>query len=117
MLSQRVHGPPRSLGSAITVLANPTGTFELGGPDVVSWQALHERIRRVLGKRRLAVPVPPGLVRAGAKLGRAVPAVRGAPYAVAMLEFDDNVVSHEGAPETFGLEPISLDEQLRRAVE
>jgi uncharacterized protein YbjT (DUF2867 family) len=92
-------------------------TFELGGPDVVTWDELYERIRRVLGKRRATVHMPYGLVRAGAavveKLPLDFPLSRDA---VTMLEFEDNVTDIGPAVETFGIRPITLDEQLRRAV-
>jgi uncharacterized protein YbjT (DUF2867 family) len=92
-------------------------TFEVGGPDVVTWDELYERIRRVLGKRRATVHMPYGLVRAGAavveKLPLDFPLSRDA---VTMLEFEDNVTDIAPAVETFGIRPITLDEQLRRAV-
>jgi uncharacterized protein YbjT (DUF2867 family) len=92
-------------------------TFEIGGPDVVTWNELYERIRRVLGKRRATVHMPYGLVRAGAavveKLPLDFPLSRDA---VTMLEFEDNVTDIEPAVETFEIHPITLDEQLRRAV-
>jgi uncharacterized protein YbjT (DUF2867 family) len=92
-------------------------TFEIGGPDVVTWNELYERIRRVLGKRRATVHMPYGLVRAGAaaveKLPLDFPLSRDA---VTMLEFEDNVTDIEPAVETFEIDPITLDEQLRRAV-
>jgi NADH dehydrogenase len=90
-------------------------TFELGGPDVVTWNELYERIRRTLGKRRATVHLPLGLVRAGAVLIERLP---GAPITrdqLAMLEHGDNVVSSSEAIDTFGLRLVPLDEQLRRA--
>jgi uncharacterized protein YbjT (DUF2867 family) len=91
-------------------------TFDLGGPDRVTWGELHERIRRILGKRRLAVTMPAGLLKAGAQAGRLLPPFRGAPDAIAMLDHADNVGDPEPANEAFGIEPIGLDEQIRRAV-
>jgi uncharacterized protein YbjT (DUF2867 family) len=91
-------------------------TFELGGPDVVTFSELHDRIRRTLGKRRLAVQLPTGLLKAGASVGQVLPPFRGAPGAVAMLDFEDNATNIGPAVEAFGIKPISLDEQLRRAV-
>jgi uncharacterized protein YbjT (DUF2867 family) len=92
------------------------GTFDLGGPDRVTWAELHERIRRILGKRRLTVAMPPGLLRAGAAVGRLLPPFRGAPDAIEMLDHGDNVGDPEPAIETFGIRPIGLDDQIRRAV-
>src|SRR6185312_4784387 len=43
-------------------------TFELGGPDVVTWDELYLTIASVLGKRRRLVHVPAGLARAGASV-------------------------------------------------
>jgi NADH dehydrogenase len=91
------------------------GTYELGGPDQVSWSELLDRIRRVLGKRRLRVQIPFGLSKAGATAAQIVPPLRGARGAVAMLEHEDNVTDIRPAVETFGIEPISLDDQIRRA--
>jgi NADH dehydrogenase len=91
-------------------------TFELGGPDVVTFSELNDRIRRMLGKRRLAFQMPTGLLKAGAGVGQLLPPFRGAPGAIAMLESGDNVTDITPAVETFGIEPVPLDDQLRRAV-
>jgi uncharacterized protein YbjT (DUF2867 family) len=90
-------------------------TFEVGGPDVVTFAEVHDRIRKTLGKRRLAFQMPTGLLKVGASAGRVVPRFRGAPGAIAMLEFEDNVTDIKPAVQTLGIEPISLDDQLRRA--
>jgi NADH dehydrogenase len=91
-------------------------TFELGGPDTVTWNELYERIAHTLGKRRRLAHVPWSLARTGARLTQWVP---GAPLTVdqvSMLQAEDNVVSSNDAVETFGLPLVPLDEQLRRAV-
>ena len=92
------------------------GTFDLAGPDRVTWAELHERIRRILGKRRLTMAMPPGLLRAGASVGRLLPPFRGAPDAIVMLDHGDNVGDPGPAIERFGIRPIGLDDQIRRAV-
>jgi NADH dehydrogenase len=91
-------------------------TFELGGPDRLTWEELHAEIRKVLGKRRLAFVMPTGLLRVGASVGRVLPPLRGAPAAVEMLDYGDNVCDPGPAVETFGIRPIGIEEQLRRAV-
>ena len=40
-------------------------TFELGGPDLVTWNELCERIARTLGKRRARMHVPVSIMRTG----------------------------------------------------
>ena len=49
-------------------------------------------------------------------MGRILPPIRGAPAAVAMLDYGDNVGDAGPADETFGIEPIGIDEQLHRAL-
>jgi uncharacterized protein YbjT (DUF2867 family) len=90
--------------------------FELGGPDVVSWNAFWERLKRVRGMRRPSIHVPVGLMRVNAlvteRLPGNIPLTRDL---LTMLEHGDNVVSDDEAVRTFELPLLSLDEQLRRA--
>jgi NADH dehydrogenase len=100
---------------AIEEQAAANRTFELGGPDAVSWNEFWERLKRVLGVRRPSVHVPFGAMRAQATLTERLP---GAPVTrdqLTMLALGDNVVSDRSAVETFRLPLASLDEQLRRA--
>ncbi|HVP75647.1 MAG TPA: complex I NDUFA9 subunit family protein [Gaiellaceae bacterium] len=90
-------------------------TFELGGPDTVTWDEFWARLKRVLGVRRPSLHVPIGLLRAQAALTERLP---GAPVTrdqLTMLELGDNVVADASAAETFQLPLVPLDEQLRRA--
>ncbi len=91
-------------------------TFELGGPDVVSWNEFWERLKRALGVRRPSVHVPMGLMRVNAlvteRLPGNVPLTRDL---LKMLEAGDNVVSNDDAVQTFRLPLVPLDDQLRRA--
>ena len=100
---------------AKAVAHGPTGIWELGGPDAVTWAELYERIRRTIGKRRLAVHVPSGLMRVGASAGELLPPLRGARGGVEMLTGADNVTDIGPAVAAFGIDPIGLDEQLQRA--
>jgi NADH dehydrogenase len=102
--------------TALDLGEKANGTWELAGPDVVGWGELADRVRRILGKRRLLLRVPSGLLKAGAVAAEPLPPLRGARAAVRMLEHSDNVTDIAPAVEAFGIHPISLDEQLRRAV-
>jgi uncharacterized protein YbjT (DUF2867 family) len=92
-------------------------TFELGGPDAVSWNEFWSRLKRALGQRRPSVHVPMALMRANAlvteRLPGNVPLTRDL---LKMLEAGDNVVSNDDGVTTFRLPLVPLDEQLRRAV-
>jgi uncharacterized protein YbjT (DUF2867 family) len=91
-------------------------TFELGGPDRVTWNEFWERLKRALGVRRPTVHVPMGFMRANAlvteRLPGNIPLTRDL---LKMLEAGDNVVSNDHAVETFRIPLVQLDEQLRRA--
>jgi uncharacterized protein YbjT (DUF2867 family) len=94
-------------------------TFEIGGPDVVTWNELWERIRATLGiRRRPTVHMPIGLMRVPAvvteRLPGNIPLTRDL---LTMLEAGDNVVSNDDAAETFQIPLVPLDEQLRRAAD
>jgi NADH dehydrogenase len=89
--------------------------FDIGGPDVVTWNELYLSIAKTLGKRRTLVHIPTSLARTGAKLTQWAP---GAPLTtdqIAMIEAGDNVASTTDAVVTFQLPLVPLEEQLRRA--
>ena len=91
-------------------------TFEIGGPDVATWNELYLKIAKVLGKRRKLVHIPTGLARTGAQLTQWAP---GAPLTtdqIAMIEAGDNVASNTDAVDTFQLPLVALEEQIRRSV-
>jgi uncharacterized protein YbjT (DUF2867 family) len=92
-------------------------TFELGGPDAVSWNEFWQRLKRELGQRRPSLHVPMGLMRLNAlvteRLPGNVPLTRDL---LTMLEHGDNVASNDDAVHTFQLPLVPLDDQLRRAV-
>lgn len=91
-------------------------TFELGGPDVVTWNDLYERIAKAMGKRRARVHLPVPLVRAGAAVAEHLPRPPITRDQVAMIEVGDNICDNRPAVETFGLDLDSLDEMIRRAI-
>jgi len=101
---------------AIDVDAATNRTFELGGPDVVSWNEFWERLKKVRGIRRPSVHVPMGLMRANALLTERLPGnIPLTRDLLKMLEHGENVVTNDAAEQTFQLPLVPLDEQLRRA--
>ncbi len=91
-------------------------TFELGGADALTWNDLYARIRAKLGARRATVHVPVSVMRAGAALTDRLP---GAPITrdqlTMLVEGGDQTCDIAPAVATFGIEPIGVDEQIRRA--
>jgi uncharacterized protein YbjT (DUF2867 family) len=91
-------------------------TFELGGPDVVTWEELYDRIKRVLRKRRPKLHVPMGVMRVNAAILEALPGPTPLTRdQLRMLSGPDNVVSNSDAQDTFQVDLTPLDEQIRRA--
>ena len=90
-------------------------TLELGGPDVVSWNTLWERLKQALGVRRPSLHVPMSLMRANAlvteRLPGNIPLTRDL---LKMMEVGDNVVTGDDGARALGVSLLPLDEQLRR---
>ena len=94
----------------------PTGTtFELGGPDIVSWDELWTRLKDALGVRRPSVHVPMSLMRVNALVTEHLPGdIPLTRDLLKMMEAGDNVVSDDAARRTFDVPLVPLDDQLRR---
>ena len=90
-------------------------TFELGGPDAVTWNEFWSRLKRAQGARRPSIHVPFGLMRVQAAVLEHLPRPPVTRDQLTMLAAGDNVVSSSDAVDTFGLPLVPLDEQLRRA--
>ena len=101
--------------AAIDLPVAANRTFELGGPDRVTWNELYERIARTLGKRRTRMHVPVSVARLGATVVERLPRAPLTRDQLTMLEAGDNVCDTAPARAAFGIAPIGLDEQLRRA--
>ena len=102
--------------TALDLPAAVNRTFELGGPDVVTWDELYRRLAKTLGKRRAFAHVPAGVAHLGALLTEWIPGSPLTADQVTMLEHSgDNVLHDTDTVDTFALPLVPLDEQLRRA--
>jgi NADH dehydrogenase len=91
-------------------------TFEVGGPDVVSWNELWGRLKQALGVRRPSIHVPMAVMRANALVTEHLPGdIPLTRDLLKMMEAGDNVVANDDATRVFALTLVPLDEQLRRA--
>jgi uncharacterized protein YbjT (DUF2867 family) len=100
---------------ALDLEAATNRSFEIGGPEDVTWNEFWERLKRARGIRRPSVHVPIGLMRANAVLTERLPGnIPLTRDLLTMLEHSDNVVTNDDAVETFRLPLVPLDEQLRR---
>ena len=93
-------------------------TFELGGPDAVTWNEFWRRLKRAprarVGRR---CTFPSRLMRAQAVVLERLPKPPVTRDQLTMLAAGDNVVQSPDAVDTFGLPLVPLDEQLRRALD
>ncbi len=90
-------------------------SFELVGPDAVTWYEFWSRLKRAQGSHRPSIHLPFGLMRMQAAVLEKLPKPPVTRDQLKMLAAGDNVVSNSDAVDTFGLPLVPLDEQLRRA--
>jgi NADH dehydrogenase len=83
---------------------------------VVTYEELYDRIKRVLGKRRPNLKLPFGLMRVNAAILETLPGPSPLTRDQLKMLAVDNVVSNPEAQETFHLDLVTLDEQLRRSL-
>jgi uncharacterized protein YbjT (DUF2867 family) len=101
---------------ALDTPAAANKTFEIGGPDIVTWDELYRTIAKVLGKRRALAHIPASRARSGARATQWIPKAPLSADQVAMIEAGDNVVTNTDAVHTFQLPLVPLEDQIRRAV-
>ena len=101
---------------ALDLEAARNRSFEIGGPEPVTWNEFWARFRRALGvRRRPTIHVPVGLMRVNALLTERLPGdIPLTRDLLTMLEHEDNVVTNDEAVQTFQIPLVPLDEQLRR---
>jgi len=87
--------------------------YEIGGPEVLTMNEVLQITQRVLGKRRLFLHLPIGLVKAAAHLLGLLPNPPLTPGAVDFITMEA-LVDPQKAIETFGVESEPLEEGLRR---
>jgi len=84
--------------------------FELGGPEVFTFQELLEMMLQTLGWSRLLLPVPRPIAKLMATFMQLLPTPPLTPDQLTLLQ-SDNVVKKSGLPSTFG-KPAALAEIL-----
>jgi uncharacterized protein YbjT (DUF2867 family) len=101
---------------ALELQAATDRTFELGGPDIVSWNEFWARLKLALGLRRPSVHIPMAFMRANALVTELLPGnIPLTRDLLKMMEAGDNLVSDDDAAQTFQLPLLALDDQLQRA--
>jgi NADH dehydrogenase len=102
-----------AIARAVNGEAKAGATYELGGPEILTFRECLERMLKVTQRRRLMLPLPWPIARVMGRVGQHLP---GAPLTfdqVRMLRFD-NIVSEKAKSEGrtlagLGIEPTALD--------
>lgn len=115
---QPVHVEDVAAAVAILLTAPdpPAPTYELGGPEVLSYRALLKRVMRHIGRRRPLLPVPFPLWIGLAAACRMLPAPPLTEGQVALMRQDN--VAGSGLPDfgALGIDPAPIEAELRRRV-
>jgi len=94
------------------------GTYEIGGPDVVTYADFVRAIGAAIGRPRPLVPVPLGVVRLVARCGDALPPAL-APITSDQLQMliEGSATPANAARDVLGVDPLPLEDSLRRVVD
>ena len=88
-------------------------TFEIGGPDVLTMQEVLETMLRVMGKRRLILPIPETLAKLGTAPLKLFPKPPMTPHGIEFA-VQEGVVDTTLLEKVFDVHPVGLEEGLRR---
>lgn len=87
-------------------------TFEIGGPDVMTMEEVIRTIAKVLGKKRITLPVPLGLAKAGTAPLVLLPRPPMTPTGVEFAS-QDGLVDMRAARRVLEVDPVPFEEGLR----
>ena len=96
-----------AIAKAVDGETKPGTTYELGGPEVRTFRELMEFVLATIGRRRLLVPVPFGVMKFQAAFAQFLPKPPITPDQVELLK-NDNVVSPEARSEGRTLEALGI---------
>lgn len=96
-----------AVAAALEGRAVPGATYELGGPEILSFREILEYILKVTGRQRLLVPLPFALARIQASLLQLLPSPPLTKDQVELLK-TDNVVSEEAVRSGRVLEALGI---------
>jgi uncharacterized protein YbjT (DUF2867 family) len=87
----------------------PGGTYDLGGPEVVSGRGVMERVLRHIGRRRLLVPVPSALLALEGAILQFLPGKLLTLDQVRMLRVPNVVATGAKTLADLGIQPTPMD--------
>jgi NADH dehydrogenase len=101
------------------VIENPEqfiGTYDIGGPEHLSYREIVETLSTEMGRRKFSVSIPMGLMRLGASiLEKVLPAPPVTSDQLRLLE-QDNICDLNAVDKHFGLKPTRYADALKEFV-
>ncbi len=104
------------IGKVIENPADFSGTFEIGGPEHLSYRQIVETLSRAAGYHKPVFSIPIGLMKLGASIvERFLPSPPVTSDQLRLLE-QDNICDSSAIEEAFGFEPERYEDAVRRFV-
>jgi NADH dehydrogenase len=104
-----------AFAAAVAGATRPGTTYELGGPEVLSFRELMEYVLATIERRRLLVPIPFWLAKLQATFLQLMPKPLLTPDQVELLRHD-NVVSQLAIDEARTLRGLGIEERSLQAI-
>ena len=104
-----------AIAAAVAGETKPGATYELGGPEILTFRDLMEFVLATIERRRLLVPIPFGLARLQAALLQFMPKPLLTPDQVALLRHD-SVVSDAAIREQRTLAGLGIEASSVQAI-
>jgi NADH dehydrogenase len=104
-----------AIAAAVAGETTPGATYELGGPEILTFRDLMEFVLATIERRRLLVPIPFGLAKLQASLLQFLPKPLLTPDQVEMLRHDD-VVSDAAIREQRTLPGLGIEASSVQAI-
>jgi len=89
------------------------GSFDLGGPEQLSYHQMLDHLEDALGVRRRRIPVPVGIARFAAAAGAALPNVAPITSDQLQMLLEGNVTADNAVASRFGISPRTFAEVAR----
>ena len=90
-----------------TAVENPaiSGTFDIAGPEPLTYHEMLDQLEAALGVRRRRVPVPESIVRFSAYAGTVLPNLNQITPDQLQMLLEGNTTTHNALPSTFHITP------------
>jgi len=107
------------LACALKVIENPeayVSTYEIGGPEHLSYLDIVEKLSKAMGHKRPAFKIPMGLMRLGASVFEKIFTAPPVTSDQLRLLEQDNICDEKAVEKNFGFIPLRYEEALKEFI-